>query len=539
MLSHWGSLLLIGLAVVFFDLLLLGVTTPHWSFDVLIGVVIVYATAWFASRVWLARRFAQEADRDPASADVGELVDLPTQAKALEVLEHMLMPAGSQDGRIVSLKGPWGAGKTTLLRRLQRKLSQGETHVPVWINVWKAETEIELHRAFFERLLYTQAVFDACWLSFPWIAPRFSLLLRRLVRSVRLAFKNHGIEAEATLQADLPMVLTVQSQIEWIVNRMRCRDKALVVILEELDRATPAVAKLAVTASQRSFNLPGVTVVLPYVQEHLWTKVFNPLDPAPADLDSTIDALLHKDFAVEETKRKLLPANAGQSEEAPPSAEHLGLYAASPVASAQEANSPRPLDPNAPLAVWRRYRLHRHFAQLRASRQENLLRRFAEKYLGGYQVEIRGYAATDIARLVSEKDSLFLSSRSAFPALAAAKESDAREAIRAAFEKYHKNLKVAQLRHFEHYFLRLLALNPAEIADVPERRRESRCVAASHAVDQQFATDEARNEAMAKLTQQLIREEEQWPLRCAARALAALAALAAWYVEMMMEDQET
>lgn len=536
MMGYWFVLVVLGLFVAGLDIILLaGFATPHWIFDALLWFAAGFISLWWFSRavlVWVHNQRQQMSPgiEFPATGE-GEIVPLPIQDDVIAHLKNSLMPAGEMDGRLVSFKGVWGAGKTVTLRRLQKDLALGKDFVPVWINVWRSETETELHRVFYEEVLHTPSVFSECWLALPWLTPRFSLLLRSAVHSVRLAFRNGGAEAEVIVQPDALLSLPVQGQIEWIADRLRQRGRGLVVILEELDRAAPGVTKQAIVSTERSFKLPGVTVILPYVQMHLWTKAFDPLDPSPPDLDSTMETLLQQDLLSTAYETAFSESENEMGGE-PPAPEHLGLYAAKPIPQAQEANSPRPLDPKAPLAVWGRYRLHRRFALLDEQHRNRLRRRFSEKYLGGFQVEMGAYKAADIAALVTMKSSLFRMAQRVFPILD--DESKAKELIRDAILRYHKDLQVRRLRHFESFYLRLLQKDlswlETEMSQPPAMQQIQKLLTA---LGLSMDAPEARS-----LLERLPQTDTDWRLRYVARALAGIVALAAWYATMMHMSPE-
>ncbi|MBI4741965.1 MAG: hypothetical protein HY777_10560, partial [Betaproteobacteria bacterium] len=60
-----------------------------------------------------------------------------------------------------------------------------------------------------------------------------------------------------------------------------------VTSLDEVDRATIPVAQAAVVLTRRALSLPGLAVVLPYVEGQLRHKVFNPLHDFSPDLHQT------------------------------------------------------------------------------------------------------------------------------------------------------------------------------------------------------------------------------------------------------------
>lgn len=344
-----------------------------------------------------------------------------------------------------------------------------------------------------------------------------AFLIGRLVRSLRLAFKNAHAEAEMSLRPDALFPLPMQHQIEWIVRRMRRRGYGLVVILEEIDRAAPAVTRHAILSAERSFKLPGVTVILPYVEEHLWIKAFNPLNPAPPDLGGTLESLLEQELLAEE-RTKAVGGEESAVADRPP-----------------EFSEPHRHDARTTFVDWQNYRLLRRFATFDEHRRNRLYRRFSEKYLGGYRVDIGRYSCEDAGFLITEKASLFRLAQERFSILARVAGDEARAAVREAVCRYHPGLTVCHLRHFESFYMRLLQIVPSGLGEAVARPRgEKKTVRALAELMEKLALEGRPNglhELLDRISEEMQTEDEA--LRAVARFLAAIAALAAWHEGMM------
>ncbi|MCX7897498.1 MAG: P-loop NTPase fold protein [Rhodocyclaceae bacterium] len=515
---YWRWVWALGLVVVLLDIVLLaGFATPHWAFDALRWGAAGFVSLWWSSRAWLVWQHGQRRDDAICGAsDSGEIVELPQQENAIERLISYLMPANALDGRIVALRGSWGMGKTVILRRLVQRLEAcaEQRFAAVWINVWRAETADDLHRAFYEALLHAPTVFRECWLALPWLLPR-AFLLGRMVRSLRLAFRNSHAEAEMSLRPDALFPLTMQHQVEWIVHRMRRRGFGVVVILEEIDRAAPAVTRHAIVSAERSFKLPGMTVILPYVQEHLWTKAFNPLEPGPPDLEGTLESLLQQELLAEERKKAIGGKEETPVESPPPS------YDASRQSSAKSM-----------LADWQKDQWLRRFVMFDEHRRNRLYRRFSEKYLGGYRVDIGVYSSKDIAALITKKPSLFHLAKAKFPLLADMEEDEAREVVHHAVTHYHPKLTVRHLRHFESYYIRLLEGVPADLGSDVKSVVVPPTVSRLEKIRSKSIVLDRFDEVLDLLVTEKLPKYDL-SLQATARFLAAIAALAAWYEAMM------
>lgn len=204
----------------------------------------------------------------------------------------------TDDAHVVQLAGRWGDGKSFLVHRLGRYLrssaveSAGEAGLRAdvaIVDTWKHESEPGLHLAILEELLRNRRyLYPYGWLRYP-----LTLLVGRSVRQVRMQL---SLKAVATEMNYVPPRLPWQRPLEQLVARHRKRGRRTVIVLDEIDRATPEVAQSALTLMRRSLDLAGVSVVVCYVDPLIRYKVFNPLlDRVLPDLGSTMEAVIFEE----------------------------------------------------------------------------------------------------------------------------------------------------------------------------------------------------------------------------------------------------
>lgn len=222
---------------------------------------------------------------------------LPFQTADLEKLRKAVLAGRVHDGaRVVQLVGRWGEGKSFLIERFgiymehQRENDTKPTNLcaVILIDVWEQQNEPNLHLAIVEQILGHKRY----WYPYGWLLYPLSLYLTWLTKEAKLA-----ISAGSTMNAkvELPVSLpppTGKRTLERLVARVRAKNCRTVVVLDEIDRATPQVAQAAITLARRSLNLPGVIVVLAYVDELIRYKAFNPLVDCLPDLGSTMRAVI-------------------------------------------------------------------------------------------------------------------------------------------------------------------------------------------------------------------------------------------------------
>jgi hypothetical protein len=161
--------------------------------------------------------------------------------------------------------------------------------------VWQQQKEADLQAAILEELLSHRAYMTRLrWLRVPaiFLLERWVAALREARSSLELGTRNS--KADFELRFDIPGIQW-QRHLERITAHRTAGGTSVVVVLDELDRATPAVTQAALTLARRSVGIPGVTAVIPYVRSQIRYKVFNPLQTVLPDLESSMDAVLYDD----------------------------------------------------------------------------------------------------------------------------------------------------------------------------------------------------------------------------------------------------
>ena len=277
-----------------------------------VGHVSALALLWIRIPLWLAvllvlsrllllQRFsAIRAEERP------ERSLLSHQLAALESLKHILeQDTHESGGRIVQLKGRWGEGKSVVLDTLVRDLEPRSTTLRgavsawrgrragrktvVFVDVWKYESEWDLHTAILHLLLGSPAYLY----PFGWLRYSASALLDASIQELRLEFGPRG--GRVHLPFSLPR-LPRQGTLERLAARSRRRRVRTVIVLDEIDRASSQMTQTALTLMRRSLDLPGITVVLSFVEDTIRYKAFNPLLPQLSDLRSQTEAVLFDHF---------------------------------------------------------------------------------------------------------------------------------------------------------------------------------------------------------------------------------------------------
>ncbi len=213
-----------------------------------------------------------------------------------EVLRGLEVPGDRSEHPPFQLKqitGRWGAGKSQVLCAVKhdcwaepRSWLSWRSRPPaacVMVDIWKHDSEVDLHRAIVGEILgHPACLLPWGWLRYPLFASVMSYLRNA---DVTLPFGP----AELATSVTLPR-LSWQRPLERTVARLNRRQVRLVVVLDELDRASSLVAQAALSMVHRSLDQPGVTVVLVHVPEIVEPKVFNPLFTEIADLRSNATA---------------------------------------------------------------------------------------------------------------------------------------------------------------------------------------------------------------------------------------------------------
>jgi hypothetical protein len=215
---------------------------------------------------------------------------LPSQRHDLAELERLIENGMVSGGKVIPIMGNQGQGKSFLVHHLSTAWSRDPARpVVAYVDVWQQQTEVDLQVSIIESLLRQPKTLRGLrWLSRVPVTFLFARSIAHLQNSASvLKIKLEGKSAGA-LEADLrPPRLNWQRLYERISSGSKS-----VVILDEVDRSVPEVAQAALTLARRSVDIPGVTVLLPYIRELVRYKVFNPAGPVLPDLATSMEAVL-------------------------------------------------------------------------------------------------------------------------------------------------------------------------------------------------------------------------------------------------------
>jgi hypothetical protein len=163
--------------------------------------------------------------------------------------------------------------------------------VLVRINVWREESQADLHYEIVKTILGQPVLLRRYLASYPKalaFAPMLHLVSRLLPdgMTVGLHFQKAAVDTRFSVPLRWQCALERAAEA-WCRHGMR-----IVVVMDEVDRAESPIAQAAITLCRRGLELPGVTVILPYVDEQIRHKVFNPLLAYSPDLLSSMHAAI-------------------------------------------------------------------------------------------------------------------------------------------------------------------------------------------------------------------------------------------------------
>jgi hypothetical protein len=368
---------------------------------------------------------------------------LPSQWGVLEKLWEVLSSKYADKGHggiAYALKGSWGTGKSFLLHQMERSMAAPDMQVKVYhgfediegalkpvpvgidkipyvkVQGWSEETELDLQFSILRGLLlHPSVLFKPLWSTMLTPGLVVQILIRRLKCWFRqLRVKTAAIEMDISLGVPLPW----QKYLEKIASLSKC---GFMVVLEEIDRATPSMAQVAVTMIRRSLDKPGITVIVPYVPEQIRYKVFNPLLCETTDLQSSIMADLWNDLLRDRnphmlrdrlsfspfdddeneqkriTKRSLISAVPGTKSSSSMTKKTKRQGGVSPTESLPDSERLRQ-----GLSAWYLQRLSEHGEGM----YEQFCDRFEEKFLSR-SIIVEAVSATDIPMLIRSVPSLW------------------------------------------------------------------------------------------------------------------------------------
>lgn len=260
-------------------------------------VLAIAGLVWVLAKMLLLQRYSTVyCSRVSLSEDELDRL-LPSQWSYLQRLRTAIYSDRVEQGsRVVQLVGHWGQGKSFLIERLdiflrrEARISDDDNECAVVVvNVWEQQSEPDLHLAIVEQILSHEKY----WYPYGWMYYPLSLFVGRTVKELRLALSagKSATKAEVQIPLTLPKP-TGRRYLAQQVARVRERGTRTVVVLDEIDRATPHVAQSAMTFSRRSLDMPGIVIVLSYVDQVIRYKAFNPLVKSLPDLASTMHAVV-------------------------------------------------------------------------------------------------------------------------------------------------------------------------------------------------------------------------------------------------------
>lgn len=221
---------------------------------------------------------------------------LADQKKAVErIRKEARRLSPDQPGRMAGLHGDWGAGKSFVVQALLSKgalLDDDDRRLAVVrINIWEDQREQDLHLSLVRTVLGYRPLYAEMASVYPWrllFAPVLGVLGRLLPKGLEIALGG----SQASLKAGVSVAMLWQQSFRYVINEAVQRGWRFVVVMDEIDRADPPLAQAAITLARRALDLPGVLVVLPYVEEQIRYKVFNPVNAVTPDLAGTLEAIL-------------------------------------------------------------------------------------------------------------------------------------------------------------------------------------------------------------------------------------------------------
>jgi hypothetical protein len=322
---------------------------------------------------------------------------LPSQEQALGELGYLI--TDQYLGRVLPLEGRLGEGKSFLVRRLRHEWNgRRDKPVVIVVDVWQQQTESDLQAAILEAL-YCHPAYRARlgWLHVPasFSFARWIAAMRGLRSSLELRLRQSKVGVQ--FDVDIPG-LRWQSHFERATARIIRAGRSTVVVLDEIDRATPPVTQAALTLARRSVDVPGVTVLIPYIRSQIRYKAFNPLQPTLPDLSSSMDAILYEErFAA----RSINPLGGDPMDPILKTWDDLPNRAAGQ--PGQETDAPAAMSAAERLTQSLRLGV---FANAQGLFRERLQERFEEKYLGAAALQLHPPKPQDLAAMVANFGSL-------------------------------------------------------------------------------------------------------------------------------------
>lgn len=350
------------------------------------------------------------------------------------------------EGKIISLEARWGDGKTFVLRAFER-ISNAPRYKGTWpraqlntpeetdcnlvvsyYNAWTNQTAPDPEFAIVQHLVGDPRVmWPYGWMTVPAWRIMLNWLLGRFGRGTGFSVsafgtKIHGSAAPTPPHVGWSEVIARLAHAVSIRGPGGRRGATLVLIVDDIDRCDSIVAQRYVTLLRRGLTLPRLAVVLPYTDDQLRHKVFDPLSVDLPDLGSSMEAAYvnylirphagrdgNNDEAAQiftELADMFKTMRKTRSESTNLMADPNGQKFAATVRWADALNS---------WELMRRELLIESYARLRASgtrraqvpvtmpEDEKLLRQLESKYIADAPIEIKAPSPRDFAQMILER----------------------------------------------------------------------------------------------------------------------------------------
>ncbi|ASM77395.1 hypothetical protein VITFI_CDS1617 [Vitreoscilla filiformis] len=120
-----------------------------------------------------------------------------------------------------------------------------------------------------------------------------AFFLASFIDGLIVKMKPHeSTEVSVTFKNQSPLKLDYQEDLRRVLKALRVRETRLVVIVDEIERGAAKCVQQTLALLRRSFEIPGITVVLPYVKDVVDEMAFQPVRVGVADMVNVTYATL-------------------------------------------------------------------------------------------------------------------------------------------------------------------------------------------------------------------------------------------------------
>ena len=325
---------------------------------------------------------------------------LPGHKDVVGNLRRATGAGNSSDGdgdlrpQIVAFKGGWGMGKTACLRAFQHQVESEGAGVVVWFDCWRHQVDAQPEFSLYWEVAQNwRVLWPYGWLAVP--ALRIYLTLLPVIVKATLDLGSTKLEVDDKALREVPRALFWHRHLELLVRWSVRRRGRVVLVMEDIDRCTVPAAQTYVTLTRRFLAVPGMSILVPFVEEQFRPKVFEPLARQMPDLCATTDAVLWQYYRGDVAKRdgdgKLSKIDTA-----------LDAYKPS-VEAEKPADGQKAEAPSDNIMRLIRPHLLRSFAHADEHERQRVFALLEEKYLCDHVVKLPKLGGADIAHLTLEK----------------------------------------------------------------------------------------------------------------------------------------